>query len=181
MCSATAWRAWWWRGGKASFERKRRTERLSGDLHAIRHPAGQLHFAVIQKKKSDENEASGPKPRHSVSHFIFRGETKFEPARPAGHDSQDRQRRVAQFGENFFFYVAEAVRVGEQQGAGDGNECGENQASACGGDAAGLHTPFEDRQGNDEQREDAVKQDFRILECDPKAVGAERPRLGIAS
>ena len=71
--------------------------------------------------------------------------------------------------------------MGEKQSAGDGDERGEYQASALGGYAAGLHAPFEDGKGDDEQRENAVKQNFGVLERDPKAVGAERPRLRIAS
>ena len=131
-----------------------------------------LHFAVIQEEKTDKNQASGPEPGHFVVHFIFGGETEFEPAGPAGHDAQDRKRRVTELGEDFFFYVAEAVGVREKESAGDGDESWENEASALSGDAAGLHAPFKDRQGDDEQSEDAVKQDFWILERDPKTIGA---------
>jgi len=88
---------------------------------------------------------------------------------------------VAELGEDFFFDVAEAVGVSEQESAGGGYESGKNQAGAFGSDATGLHAPFEDGESDDEQRKDAVKKDFWILERDPETVGAEGPSLGIAS
>ena len=58
---------------------------------------------------------------------------------------------------------------------------GKIRRARCGGDAAGLHAPFEDGETDDERHKDAVEQDFRILERDPETAGAERPRFGIAS
>src|SRR5271154_5646786 len=47
MCLAIVWRAWWWRGGKGSFDRKRRVE--IGDVvkgkkngHGVPCPYGTL-------------------------------------------------------------------------------------------------------------------------------------------
>ena len=88
---------------------------------------------------------------------------------------------MTQFRENFFFNVAEAVGVSEKESAGDYHECRKNQPSAFCGDAARLHAPFKDGKGNHEHDEDAMKEDFWILERDPKAIRAERPSLGITS
>ena len=50
-------------------------------------------FAVVQKHCANENETYRPEPHNDTQ--LIPLEAEFQPARPAGHDSQDRERNVA--------------------------------------------------------------------------------------
>src|SRR5438874_13228093 len=77
------------------------------------------------------------------SRVILRWKAKLEPARPAGHHRENRQRDVTQLGQNFFFHIAEAVGMREQQRARDRDEHREHQPDGGRCDAASLYAPFE--------------------------------------
>ncbi len=68
-----------------------------------------LHLAVVEEEEPNKHEADGPEPGHHVAGAVFGGKAKLQPARPSGDDSESGERRVAQFGEDFFFDVAKAV------------------------------------------------------------------------
>src|SRR5260370_2510114 len=71
--------------------------------------------------------------------------------------------------------------MGEEQGAGYGDEDGKNQPGTAGSDAACLHAPFENGETDNHENEDSMQQHLGICKRNPETVGAERPDLRIAS
>jgi len=77
-----------------SFGRKKRGLRMtygSGPLWEIgQRSVFQSHFAIVQKSGADQNDAEWPEAGHDASRLVFGRKAEFEPARPTGHDSEDR-------------------------------------------------------------------------------------------
>src|SRR5207245_202351 len=139
------------------------------------------HFAVVQQHNSNQSNAKWPKAGHHAARLILGRKAQFQPARPSCRYGENRERDVAQLGEDFLLEVPEAVGMSEKQSAGNGDQNGKRQPSATGFDAASLHAPLKNRQSNYQHGKKTMQQDFRIRKSRPEADGAERPSLGITS
>ena len=99
----------------------------------------QSHFAIVQQYHTNQRNAERPNSRHYPACLIFGGQAQVQPARPSRGHGKYRQRDVVQLGENFFLYIAPAMRIREQQCAGNSDEDRKSQTGSARSDAARLH------------------------------------------
>jgi hypothetical protein len=73
------------------------------------------HFAIVQQYDADHRNTKRPDAGHYAACLIFDGKPQLQPARLSRGYCKNRQRDVAQRGQDFFLNIPQAMRMGQQQ------------------------------------------------------------------